>query len=48
MARRWLPFLLALATLALPAGSLGSGVDKGSSRPPANLTERMKALFAKA
>jgi hypothetical protein len=45
MVRRRLLILMALGALVVPASAAGSGVDKGLSRPPANLTPYHKAIW---
>ena len=45
MNRLRLLVLVALTALALPATAVSAGVDKGSSRPPAELTPRHKAIW---
>jgi hypothetical protein len=45
MNRLRLIVLLALTAVVIPAAAIGAGVDKGLSRPPAELSPRFKAIW---
>src|SRR4051812_20308542 len=45
MNRLRLLILFGLVALLLPVAAAGSGVDKGTSRPPARLTNHHKAIW---